>query len=134
MRLCIPCRPELQYCLSNSLEMLLPLVHETFTLFRSPESIQRGLRFSQVVPFLLCAFAARVWNGKDRLAKFAALRRACSPKMGAERFSRLIGNFDTTAKGSGWQVTLLCHTQQESESSTTPVSALGRSADPAKTE
>ena len=42
--------------------------------------IQRGPRFSQVVPFLLCAFAERVWNSKDRLAKFAALRRACSPK------------------------------------------------------
>ena len=42
---------------------------------------------------------------KDRRANFAALRRACSLHFGVERFSRLIGNFDTTAKGVGWQVT-----------------------------
>src|SRR5262245_31306072 len=74
--------------------------------FRFLESLQRGLRFSQVVPFLLCAFAARVWM-EGPFGKICCSAASLLSQKGVERFSRLIGNSDTTAKGDGWQVTLL---------------------------
>jgi len=69
---------------SNSLENAhAAYVKRLNRLSRTPGSLQRGPRFSQVVPFLHELSPRESWNGKDRVAKFAALRRDCSLPIGA---------------------------------------------------
>jgi hypothetical protein len=62
--------------------------------------------FSQVMPFL-CELSPGE-SGKERTSRRSLLarRRACSSRTVEKRVSRLIGNSDTTAKASGWQVAL----------------------------
>ena len=86
---------------------LPPPVQEPFTGSepnRAP--LRRDPRISQVMPFLCELSPHESWKGIESAGEVCLLGGELAlPPPGRKRVSRLIGNFDTTAKCLGWQVT-----------------------------